>query len=262
MLDRQQDGTEHPGTGEMDAAEDDEDEPRSRGRPRRAAQQNRSNVKAFTRKHTKGYDSLGSMDDESDATSTGNEWDGGDEDEPDDNIDDEDEDEDIDMSDDSRAEDEEDDPRQSLVVSLRYMKRGQSTASQDTRNGPAVSEDDGTSPVTTSNFKEPSETPHSKYGLNKPTQDATPTQYSRPTLQYTPSHQAPLTAPFSAAEYAPSTAPKPQVGHSGGGTSVALPEKDQIRFHQDYSQPEEKSTPKVAWASPETGLLASNGTQM
>ena len=259
VLGGQQDGTEHLGTGEMDAAEDDEDEPRSRGRPRRAAQQNRSNVKAFSRKHAKGYDSLGSMDDESDATSTGNEWDGGDEDEPDDNIDDEDEDEDIDMSDDSRAEDEEDDPRQSLVVSLRYAKRGQSTASQDTRNGPAVSEDHR---ISTSNFKGPSETPHSTYGLNGPTQDATPSHYSRPTLQSTPLHQAPLTAPLSGAESAPSTAPKPQVGHSDGGTPVALPEKDHIRFHQDYSQREEKSTAKVSWASPETGLLASNGVQM
>ena len=258
----QQDGTEHPGIGETDAAEDDEDGPRSRGRPRRAAQQNKSNVKAFSRKHTKDYDSLGSMDDESDATSTGNEWDGGDEDEPDDNIDDEDEDEDIDMSDDSRAEDEEDNSQQSLVVSLRYIKRGLSPASQDTRNGPAVSEDHDIPSVTTSNFKGPSETPHSTYGLNEPTQDATPTHYSRPILQSTPLHQAPLTAPLSAAEFAASTAPKPQVGHSSRGSPVALSEKDHIQFHQDYSQPEEKSTSRVSWPSPETGLLASNSTQM
>ena len=196
------------------------------------------------------------MDDESDATSTGNEWDGGDEDEPDDNIDDEDEDEDIDMSEDSIAEDEEDDPRQSLVVSLRYVKRGQSPASQDMRNGPVVS------PVTTSNFKGPSETPHSTYSLEKSTQESTPTPYSRPTLQSTPLHQAPLTAPLSTVEYATSTAPKPQVGHSSRGTPVALSEKDHNQFHQDYPQREEKSTPSVSWPSSETGLLASNGTQM
>lgn len=261
-LSGQQDGTEQPEIHEMDAAEDDEDGPRSRGRPRRAAQQTRSNVKAFSRRHTKGYDSLGSMDDESDATSTGNEWDGGDEDEPDDNIDDEDEDEDIDMSDDSVAEDEEDDSRQSLVVSLRYVKRGQSAASQDTRNGPAVSKDDGSSPVTTSNFKGPSETPRSTHGLEKSTKDSTPTPYSRPTLQSSPLHQAPLTAPLSTVEYANSTAPKPQVGHSSRSTPVALSEKDHIQFHQDYSQPEEKSTPRVSWPSSETGLLASNDTQM
>ena len=258
----QQDGTEHPEIGEMDAAEDDGDEPRSRGRPRRGAQQNRSNIKAFSRKHTKGYDSLGSMDDESDATSTGNEWDGGDEDEPDDNIDDEDEDDDIDMSDDSRAEDEEDDPRQSLVVSLRYVKKGQFTASEDAWNGPTVSEVHGISQVTTSNFKGLSETPHSTYGLNNPTQDATPIHYSRPTPQSTPLHQAPLTMPLSAAEYATSTASKPPFGQSSRGTPVALPEKDHIQFHQDYPQPEEKSTPGGSWPSPEKGLLASNSTQM
>ena len=262
MLGGQQDGTEHAGIGEMDAAEDDEDGPRSRGRPRRAAQQNRSNVKAFSRKHTKGYDSLGSMDDESDATSTGNEWDGGDEDEPDDNIDDEDEDEDIDMSDESKAEDEEDDPRQSLVFTLSNVKRRQSPASQDTRNGPAVSEDHGISPVTISSFKKASEKSNSTYGLNKPTQDATLTHYSRPTPQSTPLHQAPLTAPLLTAEHATSTAPKPQIGHSSRGTPVALPGKDTVQFHQDYPQPEEKSTPRVSWPSPETGFLASNGTQM
>ena len=261
-LDGQQDGTEHPGIGEMDAAEDDGDEPRSRGRPRRAAQQNRSNVKASSRKHTKGYDSLGSMDDESDATSTGNEWDGGDEDEPDDNIDDEDEDDDIDMSDDSRAEDEEDDPRQSLVVSLRYVKKGQFTASEDAWNGPTVSDDHGIFPVTTSNFKGLSETPHPTYGLNKLTQDATPIHYSRPTPQSTPLHQAPLTVPLSTAEYATSTASKPPFSQSSRGTPVALPEKDHIQFHQDYPQPEEKSTPGGSWPSPEKGLLASNSTQM
>ena len=262
MLGGQQDGTEHPGIGETDAAEDDEDGPRSRGRPRRAAQQNRSSVKAFSRKHAKDYDSLGSMDDESDATSTGNEWDGRDEDEPDDNIHDEDEDEVIDMSDDSRVEDEEDDSRQSLVVSLRYVKRGQSPASQDTRNWPAVSEDHGISPVTTGDFKGPSETPHSTYGLNTSTQDAKPTHYSRPTLQSTPLHQVPPTASLSVAEYATSTVPKPQVGHSSRGAPAVLPEKDHIQFHQEYSQPEEKSTPRVSWPSPETGLLTSNGTQM
>ena len=262
VLGGQQDGTGHPGIGEVDGAEDDEDGPRSRGRPRRAAQQNRSNVKAFSRKHAKGYDSLGSMDDESDATSTGNEWDGGDEDEPDDNIDDEDEDEDIDMSDDSGGEDEEEDPRQSLVVSLRYVKRGQSPASQGTRNGSTVSADHGISPVTTSNFKGLSETRHSAYGLNKPTQDATPTQHSRPALQSTSLHQPPLTAPFSAAEYPTSTAQKPQVGHFSRGTPVALQEKGHIQLHQDFSQPEEKSAPSVSWPSPETSLLKSNGTQM
>lgn len=90
-LSRQQGATQHSKVGSLDGAEhekdEDEDEPVSRGRPRRAAQQNRAQVKTPSGKHTGGYDSLASIDDESDATSSGNEWDGGDEDEPDDHVD-------------------------------------------------------------------------------------------------------------------------------------------------------------------------------
>ena len=263
MLSGQQDGTEHPRTGEIDPGEDDENAPRSRGRPRRAAQQYRAKAKAFSRKHTEGYDSLESMDDESDATSTGNEWDGGDEDEPDDNIDDEDEDEDIDMSDALEAEEEEDNLRRSLVVSLRYIKRPSSLAGQATRHGPAVSQDHGISPATISNFKGPSETHHSTDGLNETIQDAAPTHHPRPAQQSTPLHHAPpLTAHLASAEYTTLTAPKPHVSHSTRGTPIDPPEKDHILLHQDYSRPEERSTPRVSWPNPETGVLASNGNQM
>jgi hypothetical protein len=63
--------------------------------------------------HIEGYNSVDEMDDEDEATSSGAEWEGGDEDEPDDMDDD--------MDEDDEYEDrfEEDEP-QSLIVKLRY----------------------------------------------------------------------------------------------------------------------------------------------
>lgn len=249
----QQDATAHSRIAEIGAAEDDEDadEPRFGGRPRRAAQQNRTKAKPLSRKHTEGYDSLESMGDESDATSSGNEWDGGDEDEPDDQIDDEEEDEDVDMSDESGAEEEED-FRQSLVVSLRYMKSRRSPASQHIQNGPAVSEDHNKSLMTTSNSKKLSETPYSGDSLTQPTQGVAPTHYSGLTHQSSPLH------PVSLTEY---VAPAHQINHSSRGTLLAPPENDRMHLYSDYSQPEETPTSRVSKPSPETGVLASNGTQ-
>ncbi len=98
----------------MDGVEDDDKRTMSRGRPRRAAQQTESKPKARSLKHIQGYNALDSMDDESDATSSWGEWDGGDDDE----------DEDLEMSgdDEGKATDEGEEPQQSLVVSLRYLK--------------------------------------------------------------------------------------------------------------------------------------------
>lgn len=244
MLSGQQDATAHSRITEIGAAEDDEDadEPRVGGRPRRAAQQNRIKAKPFSRKQTEGYDSLESMGDESDATSSGNEWDGGDEDEPDDQIDDEEEDEDVDMSDDSRAEEEEDDPRQSLVVSLRYMKSRRSPASQQIQNRPAVVEDHNISLMNTSSSKKLSETPYSGDVVS-----------SGPTHQSSPLHHVPLTDHVALAH---------QINHSSRGTLVAPPEKDHVHLYSDYTQPEENPTSRVSKPSPETGVLAPNGTQM
>ena len=240
--------------GGLDEVEDDEDEgegePRSRGRPRRAARKNRIKPNSLSRKHTEGYDSLGSMEDESDVTSSGHEWDGGDEDEPDDQVDDEEEDEDVNMSDNSKVENEEDDHRQSLVVSLRYAKSHQFPPNQDMPNGPTVS----------TNLKGPSEAPHSSGGLPKslnhaykPIRDGTPTHYSRSLQQPPPSHHAALT------EYAASA--QPHVSYSSQSTPVAPSEKDHMQFHSDYTLPEENQTPRVSWPSSET-RVASKGTPM
>ncbi|KAF6241731.1 hypothetical protein HO173_000443 [Letharia columbiana] len=190
MLSGQQDTTGHSRIGDLDGAEhdDDEDEPVNRGLPRRAARQNRVKTKPLSGKHTEVNDSLGSMDDESDATSSGNEWDGGDEDEPDDHVDDDEEDEDVDMSDNSGAEEDGDDPRQSLVVSLRYIKSRPSPPSQDTPKVAAISKDHSIAQMTSGNSKGSSETAYSTDDLTKPlqdapksTQDAAHTQYSRST---------------------------------------------------------------------------------
>ena len=250
MLSGQQDTTEQSRIGGLDEVEDDEDEgePRSRGRPRRAARQNRIKPKPFSRKQTEGYDSLGSMEDESDVTSSGNEWDGGDEDEPDDQVDDEEEDEDVNMSDNSKVGDEEDDSRQSLVVSLRYAKSRQSPPNQDTRNGPTVS----------TNLKGPSEAPYSPDGLtkslndtSKPIRDERPTHYSRSLQQPQPSYHGALTGHAASAQ--------PQVSQS---TPVAPPEKDSMHNHSDYFQPVEHPAPRVSWPSSEKGVVASKGTPM
>lgn len=251
MLSAQQDATEHSRSVGLDGAEDDEDEdePVSRGRPRRAAQLNRVKAKPLSGKRTDGYDSLGSMDDESDATSSGNEWDGGDEDEPDDHVDDEEEDEDVDMSDNSGAEEDEDDPRQSLVVSLRYMKSRSTPPSQDTRNGPAISEDRRQTP-TTSNSKGPSEKASTTDSLTKSLHDAPkPTQYSTSTQQSAALHHAVFTGHG------------PQARHSGQNTPVVL-EKDLTPFHPNHSQPEEQSAPMASWPRPEAGMVAHRGTRM
>ncbi len=124
MLSGRADASETRSNGGMEAAEgDDEDPPVSRGRARRATQQNGARPKPQLRKHIEGYNSLDSMDDESDAASSGG-WDGGDDDESDDHAEDDEEDEDVEMSDaeENDSEEEDDNAHRSLVVSLRYLK--------------------------------------------------------------------------------------------------------------------------------------------
>ncbi len=256
MLRGQQDAMEQPRTDGINEVDQDEDEPVARGRPRRAAQQNRIKVKTFARKRTEGYDSLGSMDDESDATSSGNEWEGGDEDEVEDHIDDEEEDEDVDISDNSMAQEEDDDPRQSLVVSLRYTKSRLSSPSQESRIGPTAFKDHITSLMTINNSKGPSEmassTDKAIESLNnvpKPTRPSLHSPRALPT-----EHTAP-------GQYATLTDPQPQVSHSGQSMPFP-PEKDLTSIRPEYSPSEEHATPAVSWPRSETGVVASNGPQM
>ena len=124
MLSGRADASETRSNGGMKAAGgDDEDLPVSRGRARRATQHNGARPKPQMRKHIEGYNSLDSMDDESDAASSGG-WDGGDDDESDNHGEDDEEDEDVEMSDaeENDSEEEDDNAHRSLVVSLRYLK--------------------------------------------------------------------------------------------------------------------------------------------
>ena len=243
MLSGQQDAAQQSRNDELVNAEDDEDEhehgPVSRGRPRRAAQQNRVKAKPLAREHAEEYNSLGSMDDESDATSSGNEWNGGDGDEPDDHIDDDDDeedDEDVDMSENSVAEEDDDDLPQTLVVSLRYKRSRPFSPSQDTQNGSTISKDHSILPMTSDNPKEP---PESAYLQDAPksTQDAAPNQYSRS------GHQSGLLSP--AVQYNAPTDPRPQVGRPGQSPPNA-----------------EHLAPTAPWPRPGTGVVAPNGTKM
>ena len=100
-------------------------------------------VKARPGTHIEGYNALDEMEEESDATSSGAEWDGGDDDDADDLVIDEDDEEDADMSDDesSIADEEEafiaDKPRSrsSLVVALRYQKPANRPIANSSVNG-------------------------------------------------------------------------------------------------------------------------------
>ena len=106
---------------------------RTRGGARQASTNNRG------RKHIEGYNELDEMEDESDATSSGGEWDGGDDDDVDGNIVDDEED-DVEMSDSGRsAEELEHDPAvvKSLIVTLRYHKKQESRSA----GGPAEIQD-------------------------------------------------------------------------------------------------------------------------
>ena len=238
----QSDATQQSRNDELIRAKDDEDEdedgPVSRGRPRRAAQQNRVKAKALPREHAEEYNSLESMDDESDATSSGNEWDGGDGDEPDDHIDDdeEDEDEDVDMSENSVAEEDDDDLPQTLVVSLRYKSSRPFSPSQDTQNGSTISKDYSLLPMTSDNPKEPTESAYSQ-DAPKSTQDAAPNQYS------TSGHQPGLLSPV--VQYTAPTDPRPQVGRPGRSPPKA-----------------EHLAPTAPSPRPGTGVGAPNGTKM
>ena len=77
----------------------------------------------YGRRHIEGYNELDELDDESDASSSGHDWDAADDEEVD--IADDEDEEEADMTD-SGASDSDDDavraPRRSLVVSLRYQK--------------------------------------------------------------------------------------------------------------------------------------------
>jgi hypothetical protein len=96
---------------------DGDDQTESNGRPQRNRTSAGTNGLSKSGPHIEGYNSVDEMDDESEAASSGNEWDGGDD--ANDYADDGDDDEPIE---DESSMDQEDDDNPSLVVQLRYGK--------------------------------------------------------------------------------------------------------------------------------------------
>lgn len=124
---------EQENTEIVDDVEDGHLKPVSRDRSRRLSQSNGVKAKAHSGRRIDGYKSSDEMDDESDATSSGHDWDGGDDDEVDEPVEDDEDGEDIEMSDDddSVVNVEDDAVPRSLIVSLRYPKDRSSPSSQE-----------------------------------------------------------------------------------------------------------------------------------
>lgn len=125
---------EHPAIEVADGRETGGKQPVSMGRTRQSTMLNGMTHNPHLRKHIDGYNTLDEMDGESDASSSGGEWDG-DDDEVDDHVVDDEDDDDADMSEDdisaNNGEDElelEDNRhRGRLVVALRYQGKKFST---------------------------------------------------------------------------------------------------------------------------------------
>lgn len=139
MLSGHVEDPEPDGQVRTDDVDLDDRESRSRARSQPAAPK----TKNRPGKHIDGYNELDEMEDESDAPSSGHEWDSGIEDEADDHADDDDDDDDqLEMSDDSdvmsqenSSADEMGGRSRSLVVSLRYSKIDSSPIPPDITNG-------------------------------------------------------------------------------------------------------------------------------
>lgn len=121
-----------PRTGDYEGS-DATDELQQNGSGRATRSGGRSTVNPRKRKHIESYNSLDEMSDEEDAESSGNEWDGGDDE--DDNMEDaEDDDED-----DFLEDDEEDMVQRSLIVKLKVPKKPQSQGSARAPASPSAS---------------------------------------------------------------------------------------------------------------------------
>ena len=137
----QHDDREQPAAGSMDAVDGAEEQPLSSGRPRRSAYKNGDSQQPRGRQHIAGYNSVDDMEEESDATSSGGEWEGGDDNDVDDNTAEDEDDADVDISEDNASiADEEESvdgcgPTCSLVVSLRYQKNQAPSVSSATPGG-------------------------------------------------------------------------------------------------------------------------------
>lgn len=130
---------QHHQTYGGDGTKDDGDQPLPRTRTRGSAPHNPTNNRS--RKHIEGYNALDDMDDESDATSSGVGWDGGDDEDVDGHIAEDEDEEDVDMSDTGDSAEEADYDqveKRSLLVTLKYRKtpRNQGAENLSKYHGP------------------------------------------------------------------------------------------------------------------------------
>lgn len=129
-VDEQQGTAGVPAVENQYGAENGEDN-LSRGRTRQGILRNGTGEKHRSRAHIESYNILDEMEDETDASSSGGEWEGGDDDEVDEHIVDDEDEDDADMSDDEMSiandldevEMENKGEPHSLVVALRYQKK-------------------------------------------------------------------------------------------------------------------------------------------
>jgi len=106
-----------------------DEQPVTNGRAQRSRATTRTNGWTASGSHIEGYNEVDEMDEESEAESSGNEWDGGDEDANDFVDDDE-------MSHGNSSTEDEFGAQQSLVVQLRYGKGKKADSIERNLNGP------------------------------------------------------------------------------------------------------------------------------
>lgn len=229
----QHESTEHdrPDKEGLDAIDTDH----SRSRSRRSVQENGVRTKTQTQRNVDSYDSEDVKNDESDVTSSGHEWQGGDEDEADDNIDDDEDDEDIDMSDVEGSEEGArsfDTPQGSLMVTLRYAKRN---ASSKAAIGDEVASKEHQSTVTTSTDMQQdkiwhNDTSQSNLPMHSESTNGIPTQSTTTTAESTRKQMPEY------AFHAPVHAPAPSSVPAETTKAVENPGISQYQPPESYNQ--------------------------
>ncbi|PGH15762.1 hypothetical protein AJ79_02142 [Helicocarpus griseus UAMH5409] len=200
------------------------EQPVSNGRPQRARVSRQANG---TGNHISGYNEVDEMDEESDAASSGNEWEGGDED-----NDYGDEDEDEEMSDDSGL----DDGHQSLVVQLRYGKGKQPLSSSPQPQNAPPEEASGGRPI------QPAPGPQATNGLPSAGQvpvEKGPDPYVQSEKQAPPESAIPATEPPLADSKVAPQAPAPAPSTAKGEEPPVVPmETDTPEHKQQQTDPQ------------------------
>lgn len=186
LLSGQATGDETPATGDYVRSDASEEPHPAHGRATRAAAK-ADHTLPRKRKHIETYNSVDEMDDEDEASSSGGEWEGGDEVDVD-HMDQDDEDEEMSESDSDMDVDK------SLVVKLKYKKASSAELSQPIQESITVQTSTGQPVVDATPEKptQPAQQTQSKSspatnGQQTPDVSATTTQQTTPPSEYAPS---------------------------------------------------------------------------